>query len=490
MNDDVVLLRRYAEEKSEEAFAELVGRHLDLVYSAALRRLGGDAHGAADVAQRVFTTLARNAGILSRHTGLTAWLYTATRNAAIDLIRAERSRRVREQEASNMQISADAVPDAAWEKLRPVIDEAMDALNERDREAVLLRFFEGKPLAEVGAQLTVSENAARMRVDRALEKLRAALAGRGVTSTGAALGVALANQATTAAPVGLAASVTGAALSSAATTSGGVAAVKILSFMSTTKIAAGVAGIVAIAAATFAVRQQKAVADLRTEMSALREQATTTAALREENRKLATEVVAVRDTAAAEHNELVKMRAEREAFLKTLAAKSSSIPRVDRPSTPEGPGDNTVRTSVMTPMDLMANVGRATPSATAQTIAWGLQHADYKTVAEALVFEPADRAKLEALIAGLPEAARAKYNTPEEIVALIMAGASKPIAGVQMLSREQPNPDTEIHHAEWQYQDGELRKADITFHRDGENWKQVVSATTVDRVIAYVKGLK
>lgn len=204
MNDDAALLRRYADEKSEAAFTELVRRHLDLVYSAALRRLHGDAHRAADVAQQVFATLARDAKKLSGHTVLTAWLYTATRNAAIDFIRAEQRRHVREQEALTMETLFAATPDAEWEKLRPVLDEVMDELSDADRTAVLLRFFEKRAFAEIGTALHLSEDAARMRVDRALEKLRALLGRRGVTSTSAALTAVLANQVVTAAPAGLA----------------------------------------------------------------------------------------------------------------------------------------------------------------------------------------------------------------------------------------------------------------------------------------------
>jgi RNA polymerase sigma factor (sigma-70 family) len=96
MSDDAELLRRYAEEKSESAFAELVRRHVDLVYGAAWRRLGGDAHGASDVVQQVFTSLARQAPALTRHTVLPAWLYAATRNVAIDRVRAERRRKAHE----------------------------------------------------------------------------------------------------------------------------------------------------------------------------------------------------------------------------------------------------------------------------------------------------------------------------------------------------------------------------------------------------------
>jgi len=249
MENDAQLLRRYADEKSETAFAELVRRHLDLVYSAALRRLGGDAHHAADVAQQVFTTLARDGRKLSRHGVLTAWLYTATRNAAVDLIRAEQRRHTREQEASTMQQLFSAAPDADWARLRPVLDGVMDELSETDRTAVLLRFFEKRPFSEVGAALQLSEDAARMRVERALDKLRVLLARRGVTSTAAALTSALANQAMVAAPAGLAATITGVAVTTgAATAATGF-------FMNTTNLIASAVTVVAVGVAVLQVDQ-------------------------------------------------------------------------------------------------------------------------------------------------------------------------------------------------------------------------------------------
>src|SRR5688572_8752512 len=116
MNDDAVLLRRYAEEGAEDAFTELVGRYVDLVFAAALRRTGGDAHCAADVAQQVFITLAREARKLSRHTVLAAWLHTATRNAALNLMISEQRRRTRENEALALEATmGSGEPNPDWE---------------------------------------------------------------------------------------------------------------------------------------------------------------------------------------------------------------------------------------------------------------------------------------------------------------------------------------------------------------------------------------
>lgn len=218
-SNDINLLRRYVSERSEDAFTELVRQRIGLVYSAALRQLGGDTHLAEEVTQSVFTDLACKAPSLTRHSSLAGWLYTSTRYAAVAVRRANARRSNREQEAHAMsQVLQSVGP--TWEEIRPILDEAMHDLKAADREAVLLRFFDQLPLAELGTRLGVSENAARMRVDRALDRLRAALVKRGVTSTSAALAAALTSQTIVAAPVGLAASVSQAALMSAAAASG------------------------------------------------------------------------------------------------------------------------------------------------------------------------------------------------------------------------------------------------------------------------------
>jgi RNA polymerase sigma factor (sigma-70 family) len=211
------LLRRYVAGQSETAFAELVRQHIALVYSAALRQVNGDVSAAEDVTQAVFTDLARKAPGLTNHPSLTGWLYTSTRYLAAKARRAEQSRRSHEQEAHEMnQLLQSADPDTTWQELRPMLDDAMHDLNATDREAVLLRYFERLPLAEIGARLGLTDKAAHMRIERAINRLRAALAKRGATSTVTALAVALSARAVGAVPAGLAAQVTHAAIATVA----------------------------------------------------------------------------------------------------------------------------------------------------------------------------------------------------------------------------------------------------------------------------------
>ncbi|MBI5768034.1 MAG: sigma-70 family RNA polymerase sigma factor [Verrucomicrobia bacterium] len=270
---DAALLSRYAAEHDEAAFAELVRRYLNLVYFTALRQVGGDAHRAEDVTQNVLTRLARKAAALTHHEALAGWLHTSTRFAASEEMRTERRRARREQEAFAMHAtSGDSGNDTEWDRLRPVIDEALAELSEADREAVLLRYFAGQPLAAVGAKQQVSENAARMRIDRALDKLHALLAKRGVTSTSGALAAALANQALASAPAGLAASVTGTVLTSVAA---GAVGVGLFGLMSTAKFAAGIAVVAGVVGVGTAVHEHRATARVGAEAAALRDEAAT-----------------------------------------------------------------------------------------------------------------------------------------------------------------------------------------------------------------------
>jgi RNA polymerase sigma factor (sigma-70 family) len=294
MIEDAELLRRYAEDKSEQAFAELVQRHLGLVYGCALRRVGGDRHLAEEVAQQVFADVARHAMVLAWRPVLAGWLFTSARFAAAKAMRAARRRVAREQEAYLMhELSHDDTAPVDWERTRPVLDDAIAELNERDREAILLRFFEARDFSTIGAKLNLSDNAARMRVERALEKLRACLERHGVTSTAAAVATVLSQQAGVAMPAGLAANVTTAALAGAAMATGvGVAGSTsaTVAFMSVTKLQIGIAGALILAGGTGFVIQAQNNDVLRRQMADLQQQNQEMNSLRTENHRLKAKV--------------------------------------------------------------------------------------------------------------------------------------------------------------------------------------------------------
>jgi len=259
MIDDAALLRAYAGNRSETAFAEFVGRRIGFVYVAALRQVAGDAQMAEDVTQAVFVLAAKRAAVLARHERVAGWLHTTTRNTANHAWRDMRRRDVREREAARMsemlrddvvsaadEADADASGAAGMggaagggeaERLRPMLDEALGALREGEREAVLLRFFEGRGFGEIGARFRMSEDAAWMRVSRSLEKMRGSLARKGVTSSAAALSALMTAEAAQGAPAGLAASVSAGAVAAAAAASANAGVVgAILAFMSSAKI--------------------------------------------------------------------------------------------------------------------------------------------------------------------------------------------------------------------------------------------------------------
>ena len=321
MISDGELLGSYCGAGSEEAFGELVRRHLDLVYSAAVRQLNGDAHLAQDVTQSVFCDLARKARTLIDRPSLAGWLYTSTHHAASNAVRSAQRRQTHEQEAHAMQeLLRNPGPELDWESFRPMLDDAMQELNESDREVILLRYFQNRAYGEIAERIGVGENGARMRAERALDKLRDVLSRRGVTATAAVAAILSAN-AVMAAPAGFATTVTTAATlaaTAAATTTASTAtiAAKTIAMTTSTKILVAAVITASIGAALYtgvhasqlgrenlSLRQQQTA--LTSQVQELQQQQTESsnrlASLSEENQRLAS---------GQNTSELLKMRAQ------------------------------------------------------------------------------------------------------------------------------------------------------------------------------------
>jgi len=442
MQDDSELLRCYAEEKSEAAFTELVRRHINFVYASALRQAWGNTSLAEDVTQAVFTDLAHKAAALVRHRALVGWLHTATRFSTSKAMRAESRRHAREQEAHAMKerLHESETP-ADWERLRPVLDGVLGELGDRDRAAILLRFFENKTLAEVGENLSLTETAARSRVDRALEKMRGMLARRGVTSTTAALAIALASQAGVAAPAGLAASVTEAALASA--TAGGTVAAA--TFMSIIKIS--IAALMVATGGAGLWWQHQANVHLQKEVASLRAQTQATA------------LISRTDEPSAERS----------------AGQTASVP----PQVPDRLPAADLAAAGMISVETFVNAGRMTPRATLETTYWARRHVELAALAQAVAFDKAGKAKADALFGLLSDDLQKQYKTPEVFAAAMLADLPCP-TGIQINGETEQGPDDATLKVSIQNPSGKVSQRTLQYHRYDDGWRAVIPVSLVN----------
>ncbi len=204
------LLRAYAERNSQAAFGTLVSRYVNFVYAACRREVRDP-----DLAQDVFLVLARKAASLRAEAALPVWLFKTARLASREALRKERRRMHYESQAAR-ENERDAQAATQWSQIEPLLNDSLAALNAKEREVVLLRFFQGCSLRETGAALGLSEDAARMRVGRALDKMRRHLARAGMVVPAAALAALLLENSAQAAPASLVAALTHGPLSGAA----------------------------------------------------------------------------------------------------------------------------------------------------------------------------------------------------------------------------------------------------------------------------------
>jgi RNA polymerase sigma factor (sigma-70 family) len=318
MTDSQQLLTDYAHSGSNTAFETLVKRHLDMVYSTALRLSSGDTHQAQDAAQIVFIDLARLAKTLSADVHPGGWLHRHTCFVVANALRADRRRKSRERQAVEMNAFHEHQPsDSNSSHLKHLLDDTIDKLPEPDRTAILLRFFEQRDFRGIGQALGSTEDAARMRVTRALEKLGSLLKRRGVTTTSAALATVLVAEAVHAAPSTLGLTITSVALS-ASTTTGvgtGVATTTIKAITMTTLQKITIAAVITAGVVTPMAIQHRTQTKLREENQSLRQQLDQQAALTAENERLSTLIADAAQTGTNllpqdQLNELLRLRGE------------------------------------------------------------------------------------------------------------------------------------------------------------------------------------
>ncbi len=387
MKSDGELLQHFAATRDNDAFAELVRRNIDFVYNTALRVANGDVHLARDATQSVFVALAGKARGVSERDVLKGWLHTSARFATARLIRTEQRRRKREEEA--MKIKEWEHPEgiaASWLELRPLLDGAIGELKPRESDAVLLRFFEKKTFADIGARLQLTETAARSCVDRALAKMHRNLTRRGIQSSAAALVAALEAVPAVAAPPGLAATINIAALSANSASAAGV-----ILFMSKLQTGVIVVGVVAgLASVTIAWNEH-----LR-----LRAQQDAYAAI---------------DAVPAEPNPAATTTSRPESVAASTSLRDSEKLQLtvlrNRVALLSGRPPGVVDAEIIVPH----NVGRASPEAAAQTLMWSVQAHDVRNAASFIRFVDDSPENREQFMAHFTEAIRRRYPTPEEI---------------------------------------------------------------------------
>jgi RNA polymerase sigma factor (sigma-70 family) len=346
MNPSQKLLADYVNTGSDRAFRELLERYIDLVHSVAVRLVDGDVHLAQDVTQKVFVDLAKLARTLPADVMLGGWLHRHTLFVAATVMRGERRRQSRERQAAEMNaLEFDSHANLA--AVAPILDEAIDRLVPEDRSAILLRFFEKLDFRSVGDALGGSEEAARKRVSRALEKLHAFLSQRGVTLSAAALSAALGAEAVTAAPIGLAGAIAGVALAGAGATVGGTT-ISVIKLMTLTKLKAGILGVVLVAgAATPIVLQHQSQERLQQANQSLRQQIEQAVAQTEDLSNRLHQALAAQAISQDQLSELLRLRGQVGALKKQISETAKATPASTRAAQAPAPSDGETEQEVM-----------------------------------------------------------------------------------------------------------------------------------------------
>jgi RNA polymerase sigma factor (sigma-70 family) len=481
--DDIDLLREFSAGNSEEAFATLVRRHINLVYSVARRRLNNP-HAAEEVTQAVFIILAAKAGSLRPGTILSGWLYQAAQFTSANFERAAARRQAREQEAC-MQFVQESEGESPWRQLSPLLEEAMTRLGRNERDAVVLRFFENRSIREVAAALGLQEAAAQKRVNRATEKLRKFFMHRGVPiSTAALLGCISANV-IRAAPAELASKIAAlAAMKGALAGASTLALVKpTLKLMAWTKLKTGVIGlVVAAGVATPWLIQHQANARLKQENQQLRRQM-------EEQAQSSNEALA---RAQVDQNEINRLRQEHSELLHLRSANNrkpiaqTTVPATAPHSQVATPAPESSGRAL--PKESWTNAGFASPEAALQTRGWAVLNGSRERFKDSVYITDNARKALEDMFVQMANAStdpnkdqylqeiiNNKFGVEEAILMPMMGeNQNHTYTGYQILSQQSSSPDEAILEVETTMASAPAKKEKLKFRRFDGDWKVVI----------------
>ncbi|HTB86255.1 MAG TPA: sigma-70 family RNA polymerase sigma factor [Candidatus Sulfotelmatobacter sp.] len=472
---DARLLNDFAVRRDEAAFHELVTRHADLVYSAALRQLESPAM-AADVAQTVFSDLAQKsaslAGKIGMDSSLAGWLHRATRYAALNHLRDERRRRDHERQAME-QLLIDSEPSADWPQIAPVLDEALDSLEDDDREALLLRYFKNQDFRAVGFALGVSDDTAQKRVSRAVEKLREFFTRKKITIGAGSLGILISANAVQSAPVGLAATISTAALAGTAVTTSTLIAATAKTIAMTTLQKTLITATLAVVAGA-GVYEDRQAARLNEQNQALQQQE---APLTEQIQKLQNDFADATNRLAgllaenarlqsnSNQTELLKLRGEvgvlrqNAATMQTLQEQNQKLrtqPKGVSAKPPEVPPQD------LFPRDSWTAAGYDDPRAAFQTAILAITKGDLKGYAASLSPD-----LLQARQKQVGDTMELTGKTLDELTAATVQEYSQ-VTGYRILDQQSPADDEVVFRV---YLDGVGAEKLIRMKKIGAEWK-------------------
>lgn len=430
-----------------------------------------DGHLAEDVSQGVFLALAQNAAQLTERPVISGWLHRTAQNLAANVVRGDVRRRAREQEAAIMHELAAGQPDADWKQVAPHLDEALGELNEGDRDALMLRYFERKSAQEMAQTLGISDEAAQKRVSRAVERLRESLAKKGITAAAAGIVATVSANAVQAAPAGLAISISTAASSGAVLTT--ATATKAIAMTAIAKTAAVTTLIVAALAAIPLTVQHNQSAQAETDMKALQQQI---AAYSKTMEGLSNQLAVAKQPPALakdESNELQQLRAEVQSLRQQLQGAARTAAQGSQPTTPSAPTNfPQVLEAPTVPMiakSAWTNAGDATPESAFQTLYWAIANHDTNTFSRTLAWEPDAKAKCEALFAESPASVQQQFGSIDGVAYSLLSGLS-PMSSYGIVSNYASGDNSTLLE-QHQYEDGRVRQTEVTFHRFDDGWR-------------------